>query len=129
MAAKIAELEREAYFSLETFKRNGDGVKTPVWFAECDGRYYVFTEAKAWKVKRLGRNERVRVAACGVQGKVHGSWFEGRGRVVDDSAILDAAYGALQKKYGWQITLLNFMSRLFGRIDGRAMLELELESA
>ena len=61
-------------------------------------------------------------------GKVHGDWLEGRGRVVDDEATVEAAYRALQKKYGWQMTLVNLSSRLFGRIDGRAMLELELDS-
>ena len=121
-----ATLDREAYISLATFKRNGDAVKTPVWFALRDGKFYVFTEAKSWKVKRLGRDDRVRAAACNVRGKVHGDWIDGRGRVIDDAQIVDSAYRALQKKYGWQMTLVNLSSRIFGRIDGRAILELEL---
>ena len=130
-----ATLDREAYISLATFKRNGDAVKTPVWFAGLGdrdgqdvrgGKFYVFTEAKSWKVKRLGRDDRIRVAACNVRGKVHGDWIDGRGRVVDDEETVDSAYRVLQKKYGWQMTLVNLSSRLFGRIDGRAILELEL---
>ena len=119
-------LDRESYISLETFKRSGDAVRTPVWFALQDGRFYVFTEAKSWKVKRLSRDARIRVAACSVRGAVHGDWIDGHARVVDDAAVVDAAYRALQKKYGWQMTLVNLSSRLFGRIAGRAMLELEL---
>ncbi len=119
-------LDRERYISLTTFKRSGDAVQTPVWFALHDGKFYLFSEAKAWKVKRLSRDDRVRVAACSVAGKVHGDWIEGRGRVIDDSELVAAAYSALQKKYSWQMTLLNLSSRIFGRIDGRAILELEL---
>ena len=121
-----AAFDREAYISLATFKRNGDAVKTPVWFALLDGKFYVFTEAKSWKVKRLGRDDRVRAAACNVRGKVQGDWVDGRGRVIDDAQTVDSAYRALQKKYGWQMTLVNLSSRIFGRIDGRAILELEL---
>ena len=121
-----AAFNREAYISLATFKRNGDAVKTPVWFALLDGKFYVFTEAKSWKVKRLGRDDRIRAAACNVRGKVQGDWVDGRGRVIDDAQTVDSAYRALQKKYGWQMTLVNLSSRIFGRIDGRAILELEL---
>ena len=126
--AKLDALDRESYISLATFKRNGDAVKTPVWFAGRNGKFYVFSEAEAWKVKRLSRDDRVRVAACNVRGKVSGEWFEGHGRVIEDAEGIADAYEALQKKYGWQLALVNLSSRLFGRIDGRAMLELELES-
>ena len=122
-----ASLDRNAYISLATFKRNGDPVAVPVWFAERDGKLYVFTEASSWKVKRLSRDDRIRVAACSVRGKLQGDWQEGRGRITEDDATIESAYQALQKKYGWQMTLVNLSSRLFGRVDGRAILELELD--
>ena len=125
--AAFETLDRQPYFSLATFKRNGDAVRTPVWFAGSEGRFYVFTEATAWKVKRLSRDDRVRVAPCSVRGKIQGDWSEGRGRVIDDAKTIEAAYAALQRKYSWQMTLLNLSSRIFGRIDGRAMLEIELD--
>ena len=124
---RFSELASQEYISLETFKRNGDAVRTAVWFAEQDGKFYIFTEAKSWKVKRLGRDDRVRVAGCSVRGAVHGDWIEGRGRVIQDEKTIEAAYQALHDKYGWQMTLVNLSSRIFGRIDGRAMLELEIE--
>ncbi len=61
-AARIAD---EEYISLETFKRNGTGVKTPVWCAPLDDEIVIFTEAEAFKVKRLRRNDHVCVAPCG----------------------------------------------------------------
>ena len=123
-AADLAALDRERYISLVTFRRNGAGVATPVWFAFASGRLWVFTEARSGKVKRLRRDPRVRLAACDVRGRVHGSWGEARARVAD-RAEEPAAYAALRTKYGWQMRLLDLFSRLAGRIQGRAVLAIE----
>ena len=122
----LTQLESELYISLETFRRDGRAVATPVWFAIADDRIYVFSEAEAWKVKRLRNDERVRISACNVRGRVHGPAFDGKGHRVGDAATEDKAYAALLDKYGWQMRLANFFSRLTGRIDGRAVLELEV---
>jgi PPOX class probable F420-dependent enzyme len=113
------------YVSLATFRRSGVAVRTPVWFAERDGRIYVFTEADAGKVKRLRNDARVQLARCSVNGRVRGDWIEARGRVVDEPAVVEAAYAALRSKYGWQMRAIDFFSRLAGRIEGRAILEIE----
>ena len=122
----LESLERERYISLATFRRNGKAVETPVWFALREGRLYVFSEARAGKVKRLRNDPRVRVAPCSVRGKVKGRWLEGRGRRVEDPAAVAAAYQALGRKYGWQMRLTDLLSRLAGRYDQRAILELEI---
>ena len=124
--ASLAALDREPYLSLETFRRNRTGVKTPVWFAARNGRLYIFTEASSWKVKRLRNDSRIRVAPCSVRGRVQGDWIEGTGRRIDEPALVETAYEALLHKYGWQMRLTNLLSRLTGRIDKRAILELEL---
>lgn len=116
--------ERERYISLVTFKKNGDPVATPVWFAEMDGRYYVFTEGGAWKVKRLQRNPAVRAAPCRVLGSVTGSWVAGTGRIIDDPARIRRAEAAFRAKYGWQIRLFDAVSKLAGKYPARAWLEL-----
>ena len=123
--AKFSDLDREAYINLATFRRDGRAVQTPVWFARSGERLYVFTEGDAGKVKRLRNGPRARVAACNVRGRLRGDWIEARGRVVDDDATVRGAYTALQKKYGWQMTLVDFWSRLAGRIDKRAIVEIE----
>ena len=117
------------YISLETFRRDGRGVRTPVWCAPCGDEIAVFSERKAGKVKRLRNGDRVRVARCDVRGKVHGAWCEGRGRIVDDDAQEARAYRALRAKYGWQMALTDFLSTLTGRIHGRAVLLLRLDDA
>lgn len=122
----LEAFDREPYLSLATKRRDGRMVRTPVWFAASGGRLYVFSEAKAGKVKRLRNFPELEVAACDVRGKVHGPFVPGRGRRVEDSATLLAANAALARKYGWKMAVANFFSRLTGRIDKRAMLEIEL---
>lgn len=120
----FASLDRESYLSLETFRRDGRGVRTPVWFARRGAYLYVFTERDAGKVKRLRNDGRARVAACNVGGRVHGDWLPARGRIVDDTRTESLAYEALQTKYGWQMRAVDFFSALTGRIHGRAVLEI-----
>lgn len=126
---KLSDLDREAYISLATFRRDGRAVQTPVWFARRGERLYVFTEGDAGKVKRLRNGPRARVAACNVVGRVRGDWIEVRGRVVDDAKTVADAYAALRAKYGWQMALVDFGARLTGRYHQRAIVEIEPGSA
>src|SRR5271169_2112036 len=122
----IKKLTKEAYISLATFRRNGQAVETPVWFAILDGKLYVVTDGTSAKVKRIRATKRVRLAACSVRGRVSGKWFDGRGRIVSEKKLVERAHDALQQKYGWQMWLLDTGSTLFGRIGRRAYLELSL---
>jgi uncharacterized protein len=125
MAPMLFEpLDREAYISLATFRRDGRAVPTPVWFARREANLYVFSEGRAGKVKRLRNGPRARVAACDLRGRVHGPWIEARGRVVEDAPTEEAAYAALRAKYGWRMWTADFFSRLTGRIGRRAVLEI-----
>lgn len=119
-------LDRQAYVSLASFRRSGAAVETPVWFARSGDRLVVFTAADSGKVKRLRNNERIRVAPCNARGRVKGDWIEGRARIVDDPVRIESAYAALRRKYGWQLAAVDFFSRLSGRIEQRAILEIEL---
>ncbi|MBI4695000.1 MAG: PPOX class F420-dependent oxidoreductase [Gammaproteobacteria bacterium] len=117
----------EPYVSLVTFRRDGREVATPVWIAVAGDRAYVFSAADAGKVKRLRRDARVKLAACSARGAVRGAWGAGRGTIVDDPATLARAYAALHAKYGWQMRLGDFFSKLTGRYHRRAMIEITLD--
>lgn len=121
-------LDQERYISLETFRKDGSGVKTPVWAAPLDGKLVVFTDGTSFKVKRLRNNPKVRAAGCDVRGQViKTGWVDGTCRIVEgDSAFIERAHRALRDKYGWQLRLLDVFSRLGGRIGRRAYLELSL---
>ena len=125
-----AELAREPYINLETFKRDGSGVKTPVRCAPLEGTIVIFTDGTSFKVKRLRRNSRVRVAACDARGKLlsgeRGNWIEGSCEIVEDPAREARSYDALLAKYGWQMRLINISSTLFGRIGRRKILAVTL---
>lgn len=125
---EVAEtpLEAARYVSLETFRRDGSGVKTPVWAAPLDGRLVVVTSGTSYKVKRLGRDPRVRVAACDARGRARGPWHEGRGRILDDPVHAARAHAALGRKYGWQMLALDLVARLSGRMAQRAYLEVSV---
>ena len=120
------ELGDARYVSLETFRKNGTGVKTPVWAAPLGDELVVFTIRDSYKVKRLRRNPAVRIARCTMRGDILGDWHDGSGRVVDDQATEKAAYRALRKKYTWQMWLADVGGKLGGRAKKRAILAFSL---
>jgi uncharacterized protein len=94
------------YLNLETFKKSGDGVKTPIWFAaepsasldSSDAKLYAYTIGVSGKVKRIRNNARVRIAPCDVKGRVLGDWVDARVEIVTGE---EAEHGIqlLNKKY------------------------------
>jgi len=117
-------LAKETYINLESFKKDGGGVKTPVWCAGLDGKIVVLTDGTSYKVKRIRRNPKVRVAPCDMRGEVRGPWVEGECQVIEDPAHAERAHRALRDKYGWLFRLTDAASRLAGRIGRRAYLEI-----
>ena len=121
-----APLGDARYVSLETFRKDGTGVKTPVWAAPMEGHLMIFSEGKSYKIKRLRNNPKVRVAACDVRGRVRGAWLEGTARILDDEARIALAHQAIRQKYGLQAAVLDFFARLAGRTARRAYIEVTL---
>lgn len=102
--------EPHKYISLETFKKNGQGVQTPVWFVQDEGALYVYTEADSWKVKRIRNNPRVRVALCTVRGRVTGPWMDGTASLVEGDER-QRADQLLDRKYILKV-LFNWLTRI-----------------
>jgi PPOX class probable F420-dependent enzyme len=107
---QLAAFDSQNYISLETFKKNGDGVKTPVWFVLHDNAFYIYTEADSWKVKRMRNNPRVRVAACSIRGTIKGPWLDGTASLVEGDERR-AADRLLDRKYFLK-RVFNFLSRI-----------------
>ena len=121
-------LAHARYISLESFKKNGDGVRTPVWCAPLDDKIVVFTAGSSYKVKRIARNPQVRIARCDARGKLLGDFHPGTCEIVSDPNRERAAYKALRKKYGLQMRMLDFFSGLAGKKQQRKVLEIALAS-
>jgi len=66
------EISGQKYISLTTFRRTGAPVRTPLWFAEANGKLYFMTRNDSWKYKRIRNNPNVLVAPCTMRGRVTG---------------------------------------------------------
>jgi PPOX class probable F420-dependent enzyme len=109
-ANKLAPFAGQKYISLETYRKNGQAVRTPVWFAENDGRLYIYTLADAGKAKRLRNNPRARIAPCDMRGRVNGEWSEAEARFVQGEEAAKANV-LLNRKY-WLKRFFNLTSKL-----------------
>ena len=118
------EPDRERYVNLSTLRKDGTEVRTPVWIAAAEGVPVVYTNVTSWKVKRIRNNAQVRLAPCTARGDIRGDWVDATARIVDDDVGRDRGIQAFVKKYGWQMRLALFMSRLSGRYDQIAIIEL-----
>ncbi len=107
---QFAQFAGRQYLNLESFRQNGEAVRTPLWFAEENGVLFIYTLAAAWKVKRIRRNPQVRIAPCDIRGNVKGAWMDAEARILDAA---EAAHGQelLRQKYGWKKKLSEFINR------------------
>lgn len=121
MPTNLGQFANAKYFSLETFRKTGVGVKTPVWFAEAPSSlaratYYVYTLPDSGKAKRIRNNGKVRIAACNMRGGVSGEWVEAHARICGDEEAA-AGQALLNDKYGLMKRMGDFFSRLRGRVQ------------
>jgi len=92
------EIQGQKYISLTTFRKNGQVVNTPVWFAERDGKLYVKTRSDSGKYKRIRNNPQIKVTACSMSGKIIGPQFSATARVLPPDQWPEARK-ALNRKY------------------------------
>ncbi|MFY9609881.1 MAG: PPOX class F420-dependent oxidoreductase [Blastocatellia bacterium] len=110
----LGQFANEKYLNLETYRKTGAQVRTPLWFAEENGLLYIYSLADAGKVKRIRNNPRVQIAACDMRGKLKGDWVNGRARILG-GAEADHANSLLDEKYGLIKRIGNLTSNLLGR--------------
>ena len=113
------------YISLSTYRRSGASVETPVWFVEMDQKLYVFTAGDSGKVKRLRNSSGARIAPCDVRGGVEGEWRSTEARLVENRSTIERAHALFRKKYGVQMWVSDVVSKLAGRLNRRAFIEID----
>ena len=122
---KLSELGDPKFIALETFRKNGEAVKTPVWTVRQDGKLLVWTQGDSWKVKRARNNPRVRVANCDMRGKTEGPWVEGVAALIsDDPEQKRAMRRRLMRKYPLMFPILTFIARLRRENRGQVVVEI-----
>jgi uncharacterized protein len=117
----FAAFHGHKYLSLETFKKSGQAVRTPVWFAadpsvnldSSAAKIFIYTIGDTAKVKRLRNNPLVKIAPCDMRGKILGPWVDARAQFLT-GAEAASGMGLLNKKYFPLKQLLGFFA-LFSR--------------
>jgi PPOX class probable F420-dependent enzyme len=119
---RVSMLSGNAYINLETYRRNGQPVATPVWFTiDHDNKMiYIITRRETGKVKRLRNNSNVRIVPCSIRGQPKGEWLIGRATFATPEQQ-EIALKQRNKKYGLKARLSGLFSRTKGDLVGIAI--------
>lgn len=104
-AGVITQFDDEKYLNLETYRKNGQAVITPVWFVIDNGIIYVTTPSTTGKVKRLNHNKNVRIAPSNMKGTPKGDWVDATAYFANETES-SRAIKLRKKKYGLMATLI-----------------------
>jgi hypothetical protein len=118
----LSALHHAKYLNLESYRRDGTGVLTPVWFAagaedfrnSDSQKLYVYSTADSGKAKRIRRGRAIRIAACDMRGTVTGQWTDAFAEVVTGEEF-EIGMRLLDRKYFPWKQLLNLSAMLFRR--------------
>ena len=110
----LTQFANQKYLNMETYRKTGKPVATPLWFAEENGTLYIYSLANAGKVKRIRNNPTVRIVPCDMRGKPKGEWVEAKARILDERGAT-LGHNLLIKKYGWMKRIGDVFSKLMQR--------------
>jgi uncharacterized protein len=129
METKMAAIEsftKQNYINLETLRKNGVSVKTPVWFVQEADTLFVRTVANSGKVKRIRNNSQVNIAPCTGNGSLLGEWVSAQATENTDKQTDIKVDQLLGKKYGLMKSMFDLLAKFQGRKN--TVLEIHLES-
>jgi PPOX class probable F420-dependent enzyme len=118
-SADLKALFPGRYLSVTSFKRDGTGVATPVWFVSDGSRLFALTELRSAKVRRVRRDPRVLVASCRADGKLRRKPVEARVEVLTTTADLERAQKLLIERYKLSYRVVMLFYRLARRLRGK----------
>jgi PPOX class probable F420-dependent enzyme len=94
------QFDTAKFLLLETFRKNGQPVRSPTFFAKIHDKLYISTTGNTGKVKRLRANSRVRVVPTDFRGKkILGEWIEGQAHPVSDPELIRQVNHLLDKQH------------------------------
>ncbi|MBI9049310.1 MAG: PPOX class F420-dependent oxidoreductase [Anaerolineaceae bacterium] len=120
----MQELVQGQFIALQTYKKSGEGVITPVWVVELDGKLFVWTDGASWKVKRIKNRSDVLVCSSDMRGKPKSEWQEAQAYIRDDAIMNEKVRKAMIAKYGAQFHFIHMMQRLIGSYTHHIALEI-----
>jgi len=107
------------YLSVTSFKRDGSGVATPVWFVSDGGRLLALTDLHSAKVRRIRANPHVLIAACRPDGKLRGQPVPANAAVLTATEELEHAQKLLTDRYKISYRLVMLAYRAARRLRGQ----------
>ncbi len=112
------EVSTSSFVLLTTYKKDGAPVGAPVWVAPDGERIVVWTNSKAWKVKRIRRNPAVTLQVSDGRGRAKSAEkFAGKAEVLD-AAGTRRVRDLVSRKYGIIGTVVIRLHKLFRGADG-----------
>jgi hypothetical protein len=118
-AASLEALVHGRYLSVTSFKRDGTGVATPVWFVSDGTRLFALTDLHSAKIRRIRRNPHVLVASCRVDGKLRTEQVAGRAEALTATAELERVQKLLLARYRTSYRVVMLFYRLGRRLRGK----------
>jgi len=118
---QLLDFANVQYINLETFKKDGSKVTTPVWVAQQNNSLVVTTGKNAGKVKRIRNNGKAIIYTTNQSGsKKLSEELEVKGSILSDEDLKTEAVTILKKKYGMMAKMM-----LKGPNENRAIIVLE----
>jgi PPOX class probable F420-dependent enzyme len=114
MSKNLLQFANQHYLNLESFRQNGQGVKTPVWFVQDGEILYTRTARTSGKVKRIRRQPRVNVMPCGQMGEPLGEWLAAQAQETTDAATAQHVRDLLVAKYGEMVAMFEAQTQAKG---------------
>jgi uncharacterized protein len=108
----MSQLGVHNYINLETYKKNGRPVWTPVWFVQDNnGIIYIRTAKNSGKVKRVRNNSHVRIVPCDIRGRPKGEWMDGTVGIISEDEV-ERINDLISQKYGLRTKVFGIMYKL-----------------
>jgi uncharacterized protein len=127
----FAWIKGHQYVSLVTFKRSGERVATPIWFAADGDKFYAYSNLDVGKIKRIRNNQKVEIAICAYDGKLLGPYVPATARILDANQG-PYVHKLLNAKYTWKKRGLDLSTKIpallrIRKLKPEAFLEISLD--
>ena len=110
MGNQLEQFLDQKYINLETYKKDGTPIRTPVWFVIDKNLIYVITRESTGKVKRLKNNHDVRIVLCSFKGEPKNEWIKGKAEKITGEKA-DMVINLRKKKYGMSARLVGLLRK------------------
>ena len=106
----LETFEKAKYINIQTYKKTGQPISTPVWFIIKDNKIFFRTSHNSGKIKRIRNNNNVKFALCDIRGKIKGEWYEGIAKIENDSD--NSILFQINKKYGLSSRIMKIFYKI-----------------